>query len=374
MITALHNLQLISGGEVLSGKAVLIEGKTIKAVIAESEIPAEAEKKDIKGAYLAPGFIDLQIYGSGGKLFSGNPLAQALLQMETDLLAQGTTGFLATPATNSTQVIEKAIDVAASYMPRAKGNFLGLHIEGPYINPKRKGAHPEEYIKKATLAEVQNWVKRGQGVIKMMTIAPELQHAEVLDYLHCKGIVLSAGHTNATYEQALDFFGGSIKAATHLYNAMPPMHHRAPGIIAAIFESKPYTSIVADGLHVSYPMVALAARQLADRLFLITDAVTETTEGNHQHTFKGDHYEMNGTLSGSALTMLKAVENCVTHAGISLPEAVNMAALYPAQLMGFGKKGKIDAGCDADLIIFNDKFTAFGCILQGELVLSKEIN
>lgn len=367
MQTALHNAQIITNGETITGKAVLIESGKIKAIVSDTDIPADAKRINLNNAYLTPGLIDLQIYGSGGKLFSGVPSIEALYQMETDLLKQGTTGFLATAATNTNQVIEQAILVGKAYKEQAIGNFLGLHIEGPYFNPIRKGAHPEEFIRKATLAEVKKWIEMGEGVIKMITLAPELQDDEVIAYLHGQGIIVSAGHTDAGYEQAMVFFDERIKAATHLFNAMPQMHHRAPGIIPAIFEKQPYTSIVADGIHVSYPMIAMAKRLLGDKLFLITDAVTETNEGTHQHHLNGDHYIMNGTISGSALTMLKAIKNCVANANISLPEAVNMAALYPAQLAGLQNKGKIAAGYDADLLVFNGDYEVQHVVLNGEL-------
>jgi N-acetylglucosamine-6-phosphate deacetylase len=369
MITALHNTQIITNGETLANKAVLIENGKIKAIINADAIPSDAKRINLNNNYLTPGFIDLQIYGSGGKLFSGVPSIEALQQMETDLLKQGTTGFLATPATNATEVIERAILVGKTYAGQAIGNFLGLHIEGPFINPKRKGAHPEEFIRKATLAELKKWIEMGEGVIKMITIAPELQDEEVITYLHNEGIVISAGHTDADYPQAIAFFDERIKAATHLFNAMPQMHHRMPGIIPAIFDKRPYTSIVADGIHVSYPMITLAKRALGDKLFLITDAVTETNEGSHQHRLNGDHYVMNGTISGSALTMLKAVQNCVTHANISLAESVNMASLYPAQLAGLTTKGKIEAGYDADILVFNSAFEVQNVMLNGHLTM-----
>ncbi|MEO6150089.1 MAG: N-acetylglucosamine-6-phosphate deacetylase [Mucilaginibacter sp.] len=374
MNTALTNIKLISNGSITEGKAVLISGRKIIDVIDETAIPGGFDIKDFNGNYLAPGLIDLQVYGSGGKLFSGNPSTDVLRQMEDDFIKQGTTGFFATPATNSTDVIERAIDAGREFRNQSKGVFLGLHVEGPYINAKRKGAHPEEYIKKATLAEVTSWVGRGEGVIKMMTIAPELQDDEVIDYLFNQGIIISSGHSDATYEQATAFFKGKVKAATHLYNAMPQMHHREPGIIPAIFEQKPYTSIVPDGIHVSYPMLALGKRELGDKLFLITDAVTETTEGTHQHKLNGDHYIMNGTISGSALTMLKGVANCVNYGGIALAEAINMASLYPAQLASLTTKGKIETGFDADVLIFNDKFTPVATILQGELIKHNQTN
>ena len=366
MITALHNLKLISGGSITAGKAVLIEGSQIKAIVDETAIPADAEKKDLNGAYLAPGFIDLQIYGSGGKLFAGKPEVSALKRMEDDLLNQGTTGFLATIGTNTNDIVEKGIAAAKAYRDGARGNFWGLHLEGPYLNPAKKGAHPANLIKKATLAEVKSWVEEADGVIAMITIAPELQDQEVIDYLHAQGIIISSGHSNATYEQGKGFLNKPIPAVTHLFNAMPQMHHREPGYIPAIFEEKPYASIVADGNHVDWPMIGLAKRELGDKLFLITDAVTAATEGVYQHQLQGDKYVMpDGTLSGSSLTMLKAVQNCVEKVGIELAEAVNMASLYPAQLASKTKKGKIEGGFDADLVIFNEQYETLAAILQG---------
>jgi N-acetylglucosamine-6-phosphate deacetylase len=203
------------------------------------------------------------------------------------------------------------------------------------------------------------------GVIKMMTIAPELQDQEVIDYLNDHGVILSSGHSNATYAEGKAFLNNPIPAVTHLYNAMPQMHHRNPGYIPAIFEEKPYTSIVADGIHVDFVMARLAKRELGDKLFFITDSVTVSNHGPYQHQFTGDRYIMpDGTLSGSCLTMLKCIENGVKHIGINLAEAVNMASLYPAQLAGLNK-GKIEAGYDADLTVFNDEFEVKGTFMAG---------
>lgn len=367
MITALHNIQLITNGEMIAGKAVLIEGSQIKAVINETEIPADATQIDLKGNFLAPGLIDLQIYGSGGKLFGGKPEVDALAQMESDLVKQGTTGFFATIATNSNEIVEQGIASAKAYRKESTGNFWGLHLEGPYLNAKRKGAHPEKFIKKAILSELKGWVDSAEGEIKMITIAPELQDADVLEYLAGQDIVVSSGHSNATYAEAKQFIHHPVKAITHLYNAMPQMHHREPGIIPAIFEEQPYTSVVADGIHVNFTMISLAKRMLGDKLFLITDAVTATDEGVYQHQFSGNSYTMpDGTLSGSALMMLKAVENCLSYCGISLAEAVNMASLYPAQLASMPLKGRIADGCDADLLSFNADFEIQATWLKGK--------
>ncbi len=368
-MTVLHNLQIISDGEITRGKAILISGNQITHIVSEQAIPQDAEKIDFNGAYIAPGLIDLQIYGTGGKLFAGIPTEEALEQMENDLLAQGTTGFFATLGTNSVDVVEKGIAAAKAYRARSKGNFWGMHLEGPYLNAAKKGAHPEKYIKKGTLAEVERWLEMADGVVRMMTIAPELQDQEVINYLHDHGVILSSGHSNATYQQGKSFLNNPVPAVTHLFNAMPQMHHREPGYIPAIFEEKPYVSIVADGIHVDFAMVRLAKRELGDKLFLITDAVTTASEGTYQHQFTGDRYVMpDGTLSGSCLTMLKAAQNCVEHVGITLAEAINMASLCPAQLAKMTKKGRVAAGYDADLIVFDEAFQVKGTFMAGKRI------
>jgi len=372
MVTAFHNLQIVSDGKIVSGKAVLIAGDQITAIVDEIAIPNHTNKIDLHGAFVAPGLIDLQLYGSGGKLLSIDTEPATLLQMENDLLEQGTTGFFATISTNTDAVIEQTISVARDYQENSRGNFLGLHLEGPFINPLRNGAHNKNYIKKASLSLVKKWIEMADGVIKMMTIAPELQDQEVIDYLHSSGVILSSGHSNATYAEGKAFLNKPIPAVTHLFNAMPQMHHRNPGYIPAIFEEKPYTSIVPDGIHVDFVMARMAKRELGDKLFFITDSVTVTNHGPYQHQFTGDRYVMpDGTLSGSCLTMLKAVQNGVNHFGIDLPESVNMASLYPAQLAKMPTKGKVAQGYDADLIVFNADFEVQGTVFKGNYLTKR---
>lgn len=367
MVTALTNSIILTNGTEVYGKTVLVEENKIVNVIHGNDIPPDSKIVDLEGNYLAPGLIDLQIYGSGGKLFGGIPTVEALKQMEEDLLLQGTTGFLATVATNTPEIVERAISAAKSYRNHSKGNFLGLHLEGPYLNPLRKGAHPETLIKKASLTEVRSWIEQADGEIKMITIAPELQSRDVIDYLNEQQIIISCGHSDATYEEATGFFD-LVPAATHLFNAMPPIHHRQPGLIPAIFNKKPYTSIVADGIHVNFAMINLAKQLLGDKLFIITDAVTDANEGVYQHVFTGDRYTMpDGTLSGSALSMLSAVKNCFHEAGIALSEAINMASLYPARLIKSGDKGKVEAGYNADLVAFDKEFRIKKVWLNGNL-------
>ena len=368
-LSALSNARIFTGEEVLLNKTILIENSKIKAIINSDAIPSDYQTIDLSGKSIAPGLIDLQIYGSGGKLFAGKPAVEALMQMESDLIGQGSTGFMATVGTNSSEIVLQAIESAKRYRKITGGAFLGLHLEGPFLNPKRKGAHPEKFIRKAALAELMNWVELSEGEIKMMTIAPELQDDDVIDYLLSQNMVISIGHSNATYSEAEKFLKSGKWAATHIFNAMPQIHHRDPGLVTAILKYKPFTSIVADGIHVDFSVVDLAKRELGEKLFLITDAVTETNEGLYQHILQNDRYTMpDGTLSGSCLTMWQAVKNCVEFANIELSEALKMGSTYPSQVIKKDDRlGFIKSGYDANFIIFDEKLSVQNTCMAGVL-------
>lgn len=275
--------------------------------------------------------------------------------MDADLISKGTTSFLACVATNSPEIVRQAIAAAKAYRPMAKG-FLGLHLEGPYLNEKRKGAHVASYIKKATLAEVKELLALADGVVKMMTIAPELQDDEVVDYLLANNIVLSIGHSDATFAQATAAYNKGISTTTHLFNAMPSMHHREPNLpVAAFNHPKAMASIIADGNHVNFEVVKMAYQLMQERLFLITDAVTACNIGPYQHQLQGNKFiTPEGTLSGSNITLLQAAQNCVNYCGIPLSAALDMASLTPARVMGLEKNiGKIEVGHTADLLFLS---------------------
>jgi N-acetylglucosamine-6-phosphate deacetylase len=191
----------------------------------------------------------------------------------------------------------------------------------------------------------------------MITLAPEVCNQEVIDLVLSYGIVISAGHSNATYEQAKKSFGNGITTVTHLYNAMSPLQHRAPGLAgAAMDDKKVMASIIPDGHHVDYAAIRIAKQVMKERLYIITDAVTATDKGGYQHYLVGDKYEAGGILSGSALTMNKSVQNLVKYCDIELGEALRMCSLYPAQVIGLEKElGKIEKGYDAKLVLLNEQ-------------------
>jgi N-acetylglucosamine-6-phosphate deacetylase len=368
MITALTNATLFTGTEEIRDKAVLIENGSIKAMIDPASIPPQAQVRDYTGHYIAPGLLDLQIYGGGGYLFSNKPSAEALKAMADALVRTGTTGFMLTLATNSMEVFREAIRVVKNNPHPA---LLGLHLEGPYINPVKRGAHIEQYIKVPQIEEVQALLDEANGVVKMITLAPERTDPSIIRLLIDNGVIVSAGHSNATYEEGVKGFENGIKTATHLFNAMSPLHHRDTGLPGAVFQSaKAYASIIADGIHTDYQTVSISKKVMKERLFLITDAVEENREGAYVHVKQKDRFTLpDGTLSGSNLALLTAVKNCVQHVGISLAEALRMATMYPAQLIGSHDRGRIEAGAKADLVIFDKEFNIKDVYLNGTSVV-----
>ncbi len=211
----------------------------------------------------------------------------------------------------------------------------------------------KSFIHSPTMQQVQDLLHYGQGVISMITLAPEVCSPQIISFIQSQGVVVSAGHSNATYEQAMQAFTG-ISLATHLYNAMSPLQHRAPGMVGAILQSQVQCSVVADGYHVNFAAISIAKKIMKDRLFFITDAVTETSEGHYPHSMQGNKYVSNGILSGSALTMVACVQNAVAHCNIELPEALRMASLYAAHAINNNKLGQIATGYKASMVALSN--------------------
>jgi N-acetylglucosamine-6-phosphate deacetylase len=262
------------------------------------------------------------------------------------------------------------MEVAKNYRAGGGKGLLGIHLEGPYINPAKKGAHIEKFIKKPTLEEIQVLLEKGKGILKMMTLAPEQCDRECVELLLQHKVIVSAGHSNASYDQAIEKFYQGISAATHLFNAMSSLQGRQPGMVGAIYDNNDVrSSIVCDGIHVDFASVRISKKIMGDRLFFITDAVAEVSYGDYVHVLREDRYTLpDGTLSGSALTMLQAVRNGVEKAGIPLPEALRMASLYPATVLGLEKKwGSIQPGAQADFILLDEQLNLMQVIVEGEI-------
>lgn len=347
--------KLFTGNQWHENATLVVEGGFVKEIIPTISLGNAPEQVY---PVIAPALVDLQIYGAGGKLLSMHPDANSLELLYGYCKSGGAHWFQPTVATNSREVIFACINAVRSYREQGGLGCIGLHIEGPWINEAKKGAHLAAFIHSPDLQEAKEVLEYGKGVITMITIAPEVCSREVIELIRSYGVVLSAGHTNATYEEATKAFDEGIPAATHLYNAMSPLQHRAPGVVGAVFNhSTVRSSIVPDGYHVDFAAIKIAKKQMGERLFAITDAVTEATDGPYQHRLNGDRYEANGVLSGSALTMLKCVQNFVQQVGIEPGEALRMCSLYPAQLIHQpGITGLLEPGHTADIIATDERF------------------
>jgi len=351
--------KVFNGKEMLPHHAVIVEGDCIKDVLPLVSIGSELPVIDFGDTYIVPAFIDLQLYGAYGRLLAVYPDAQSVENIYTYSAAGGAAYCMPTVATNPYPVIFECIDAVKSYWAKGGKGVLGLHVEGPWMNPVKRGAHKLEWIFSPSPEQAKELLEYGRDVIKIITLAPEMVSDEVIALVQSYNIVVSAGHSNATYEEAMRAFDtNSINAATHLYNAMSGLQHRAPGLVGALFNHPGVaSSLVPDGHHVDFAAIQVAKKLMGERLFAITDSVTETSTGYYQHVFEGDKYTSNGILSGSALTMAKAAQRLVQNAGIALPEAVRMCSLYPARVMNLSDQlGLIREGYLAKMAVLDNDF------------------
>ncbi len=362
---ALVNGQIMNGHDVFLGHGLLMDAGRIQGIFPKQAIPADYVQIDVHKSIISPGLIDLQIYGSGNDLFSAERSTDSLGRIEDELLKQGCTSFMLTLATNSVAAVKEAIQV---FQKAQRKTALGLHLEGPFLNVAKKGAHPAEHMLSPSVGNIENLLSEDQGAVKMMTVAPELVDQAAIDLLKGRGILLSAGHSAASFEEAMLGFSKGIPAVTHLWNAMSNFHHRDTGLPGATFRHDGVmASIIADGVHVDFETLKISKQLLGERLFLITDAVAACDKDIYQHVRHKDHYTMpDGTLSGSALTLLQAVKNCVELADIALDEALRMATSYPAQLLGRTDIGNLQTGSLANVLVFDAEFVLQQVYLEGE--------
>lgn len=341
--------RLFTGSRWLEQQVVVTERSAIVDIVPATVIH---EPYTAQFPVMAPALMDIQIYGAHDRLLSVYPEPASLELLYHYCREGGAAYFQPTVATNSYDVFKKAIDAVAAYQKNGGRGCMGLHIEGPWINPVKRGAHLAEFIHVPTVDQVQALLDYGKGIITMITLAPETCSADIINLIRSYGIVISAGHCNATYQQAIDAFNKGIPTATHLFNAMSALQHREPGLVGAIFDHESVMcSIVPDGYHVDFAAIRIAKKQMNERLFAITDAVTNTTTGPYPHKLNGDKYESNGTLSGSALNMIGCVKNLVQKAHITLDEALRMCSLYPAQVMGLSHRtGRIEKGYNVAMV------------------------
>jgi N-acetylglucosamine-6-phosphate deacetylase len=364
MVTALINGRILSATGWREGAAVLLDAGRIVDVVDRKETPTGARIRDLQGASLVPGFIDIQVNGGGGVLFNDSPTVEAIARIGAVHRRFGTTGFLPTLLSDDLTIVDRAMRAVEAAIESGVPGVLGIHIEGPFLNVERKGIH--DATKLRTLDEAAfnllTSLKHGKTLV---TLAPETMSLEMIERLSAANVVLSAGHTNASYEDIRAALDHGLTGFTHLFNAMSPLMSRAPGAVGAALESQTaWCGMIIDGRHVS-PVVlrlALRARPL-DRFILVSDAMP--TVGNDDKTFQlggrliraegGACVAQDGTLAGSDLDMALAVRNAVDMLGVTLAEAVTMASTAPAAFLGLAPaRGVIAGGAAADLVLLSD--------------------
>lgn len=366
--------QVYVEGQFVQNQIVDLDGQTIVGIYAQTTKDVGAV--DAYAEYIIPGLIDLQLNGGGGYFFANAPSRKSIETIANTHLKYGTTSYLITLTTSSLENIFDGIQVVKECMAEGMSGLLGMHLEGPYLNPIKKGAHPEAWIRVPTDEELQKLIELGRDVIKVITIAPECFKPHQIAMLKEAGWVISAGHSMATYEEAQSAFSNGVTKVTHLYNAMSPFESRKPGLVGAtLLSDQVWPSIIADGKHVHYASLEAAYRMLPERLFLISDASfkdepgVEKQFGDTKVIFKdGFYYTETGRLAGSSLSMFEAVENCVKHTSIPLETAIEMASSRPLKVI-LGENsgvGALSRGFDADMLFLDNAFNIQNVIFKGK--------
>ncbi|KRG67626.1 N-acetylglucosamine-6-phosphate deacetylase [Pseudoxanthomonas dokdonensis] len=373
---ALVNARVLTNEGLQPDLAVLVRGRDIAALMPADALPADMQTRDLGGALLLPGFIDLQVNGGGGVLFNNAPTVETLRVIGQAHRRFGTTGFLPTLISDDLEVMRAAIAATRQAIEEGVPGVLGIHLEGPYLAPSRKGTHNADKFRVPDAAEMDLATSLDNGRT-LITLAPERLPAATIRALAERGAVLCAGHTAASYEQVRSGLDAGITGFTHLFNAMSPLQGREPGAVGAALESDAsWVGIIADGVHV-HPAslrVALAAKP-RDKVFLVTDAMPPVGADDPSYELYGEIITARdgvvrnaaGSLAGSALDMLTAVRNAVNLLGVSLPQAARMASTYPARFIGLGDShGVIAAGYRADLVALDDQLNLQASWIDGQ--------
>ena len=365
MYTAFVNGRLHGTDDATAPHTVLVRDATIDAVQPASEpLPPGTKVVDLGGRRLLPGYIDVQVNGGGGVLFNDATTVAGIAAIGAAHRRFGTTGFLPTLISDDVEVIRRGIEAVGAAIEAEIPGVLGIHIEGPFLNRARKGIHDPARIRTLDrdLLPLLTSLKQGRTLV---TLAPECTTPDVIRALSGAGVIVCAGHTDATATDIETALRSGLRGFTHLFNAMSPLTAREPGVVgAALADRHSWCGIIADGKHVDPRVLRIAlAAKAHDHFMLISDAMpcvgtdTETfmLQGKRIHVRDGYCVDDAGTLAGTALDMGRAVRNAVTMLGLSTAAAVRMASESPAEFLGLGAShGRIAAGCRADFVVASD--------------------
>ena len=378
-VKALINGRIFTGEEIIYQHALLVENGHIIDIVPEHLLPQVKYHYDLNGGLLAPGFIDVHVNGGAGELFNHNPSAEALQTIAQAHREYGTTAFLPTLITDTWEQMVSAVAAVAAATELSVPGILGIHLEGPYLNERRKGVHPAKRIR----------VPKSYGdlnrlfdvfpahLIKLMTLAPEQVSPAFIQQLIIDGIIVSAGHTEANYDQMQIALAHGVTGFTHLFNAMSPMTSREPGVVgAALDHADSWCELIVDGYHVHPVTLRQAIKAKANgKMILVTDAMHTVAQSAGRFDLMGSSIisengkvtTLDGTLAGSNLDMASAVRNTVQKVGLELEEALRMASLYPAQFLQLDHKlGRIAKGFQADLVLIDDHMVVKKTWIRGE--------
>ena len=374
---AIINGKIILKDRIIEGKALLYSD-VIEGIVPESDIPSGIDILDAKGGYVSPGLIDLHIHGYLGKdVCDGEE--ESIRTISKGLLANGVTGYLPTTMTVDMKVIRKALEVCRSLKEESKNwdgsQILGCHAEGPFISESKKGAQDPKYILKPDA----NFVKEYSDIISIISLAPETDTEDfsaIREICRDTDVVVSMGHTSADYQTAMNGTQAGVSHVTHLFNAMTPLAHRAPGVVTAAMNSNVSCELIVDTFHVDTALYDLLWKLKGRKMCFITDCLSagglpegEYTLGGQKIVYRGIVCRLeDGTVAGSVLHLNKGVWNVFTNSSIPLWECVNGASLNPATTLGIqNKKGSIEVGKDADIIITDAEFNVEKTIIGGEI-------
>jgi N-acetylglucosamine-6-phosphate deacetylase len=374
---ALVNGRVLRDEGFVDGHAVLLDGATIAAVLPASDPRVRAATvRDLGGHLLMPGFIDTQVNGGGGVLFNDAPTVESIRAIGRAHRAFGTTGFLPTLISDDLHVIETALLAVRDAIAQRVPGVLGIHIEGPFLNPERKGVHDAAKLRALDAASIK-LLTTPTGGRTMVTLAPEMTTPTSIRALAEAGVIVSAGHSNASYAQARAALDAGLRGFTHLFNAMSQLGNREPGVVgAALDDEGSWCGLIVDGVHVSPVTMRIALRAKSrERFMLVTDAMPNTgselaaftVAGKRVEVREGSLVDENGTLAGASLTMSAAVANAVELLGLEVHDAARMAGAQPAAFLKLDRVlGRIAPGMLASLVLMNDGLDVLETWIDGE--------
>lgn len=376
MPIALLNGRVLRDRAFVAGQCVLLEGSRILDIVPDTHPSCrDAAQVDLGGRLLLPGFIDSQVNGGGGVLFNDAPTVDSIRQIGHAHQRFGTTGFMPTLISADLDVVARAIAAVRGAIEAGVPGVLGIHIEGPFLNAERKGVHDPAKLRELDTSAVGLLTSLGIGRT-LVTLAPEMTTPEIIRKLATAGVIVSAGHTNATYMEVVQALRHGLTGFTHLFNAMSQLTGREPGVVGAALESlDSWCGIIVDGEHISPVVLRLAMRcKPTSRFMLVTDAMSSL--GTDARSFKLQGRDItvagnvcldeDGRLAGSNIDMASCTRNAVSLLGVSLPEAVRMASLYPAEFLRLSHElGRIEPGYRANLVVADDHLNVLDVWIDG---------